>query len=178
MTNGAAKDEAPRFAVFKGTDAQPYAEMTIMQYEPMSAVASEGVQRATDVGWDNGHDMKLIFSTPGFSLIRLWFKSGFPLPRHCHDVDCLYYIVGGSLRIGHEELGVGDGFFIGRDVPYMYTPGPEGVEVLEFRAADAFNISVLADNRIFWDKALDTVHSKLGTWAQEVAPSSSSKSAR
>ena len=23
-----------------------------------------------------------------------------------------------------EELGVGDGFFVGTDVPYTYTPGP------------------------------------------------------
>ena len=30
----------------------------------------------------------------------------------------------------------GDGFFVGRDVPYNYRPGPDGVEVLEFRTAD------------------------------------------
>jgi len=164
-------NEAPRFATFKGKNAQPYSEMTIMQYEPMSPVAAEGVQRATEVGYDHGHDMKLVFAAPGFSLIRLWFKSNFPLPRHTHDVDCLYYIVGGSLRIGREELVVGDGFFVGSGVPYSYAPGPNGVEVLEFRAADAFNIKVMADDRRYWDKAVEAVRNLQGTWTGETPPS-------
>jgi hypothetical protein len=171
MTTSSSQNEAPRFAIFKAKDARPYSEMTNMQFEPMSPAAAEGVQRVTEVGYDNGHNMKQLFAAPGFSLIRLWFKSSFPLPRHNHDVDCLYYIVAGSLRIGHEELGVGDGFFVGKGVPYTYTPGHDGVEVLEFRAADAFAIKVLADDRRYWDKAVETVRNLQSVWSEETPPS-------
>ena len=33
--------------------------------------------------------------------------------------------------------------FVGKDVPYNYKPGPQGVEVLEFRTADTFDIRFL-----------------------------------
>ena len=97
----------------------------------------------------DGTTVKLLFSMPGMSLTHAWFKSGFPLPRHSHDTDCLYYIVAGSIRIGTEELGKGDGFFVGADVPYAYTPGADGVEILEFRASNAFDIKLLANNPLF-----------------------------
>jgi hypothetical protein len=128
------------------------------------------VRKTMEAGANEGHDLKLLFAIPGFSLSYVWFKSGFPLPRHSHNVDCLYYIVGGSLFIGHEELGVGDGFFVGQDVPYTYRPGPAGVEVLEFRAADTFNIKILANNPLFWDKAVETVREHRSAWAHEPRP--------
>ena len=46
----------------------------------------------------------------------------FPCPATVHNADCLYFIVAGSLRLGSEELGPGDGFFLGVDVPYTYVP--------------------------------------------------------
>jgi hypothetical protein len=85
-------------------------------------------------------------------------------------VDCLYYIVGGSLTIGQEELGVGDGFFVGKEVPYTYRPGAAGVEVLEFRAADSFNIKIMANNPAFWDKAVESVRNQRSAWAKEARP--------
>ena len=170
MAESTGETEKTRFAIFRGKDAKSGAEASFMQYEPVTAVVAEGARRAQEEGADQGHDLKLLFATPGFSLSYVWFKSGFPLPRHSHNVDCLYYIVGGSLKIGHEELGVGDGFFVGQDVPYTYLPGPAGVEVLEFRATDVFNIKVLANNPAFWDKAVETVRSQRGAWAQEPRP--------
>lgn len=71
---------------------------------------------------------------------------------------------------GQEELGAGDGFFVGQDVPYTYKAGKAGVEVLEFRAADVFNFKVLANNPAFWDKAVETVRSRQSQWAQEPRP--------
>jgi hypothetical protein len=100
----------------------------------------------------------------------VWFKSGFPLPLHTHNVDCLYYIVGGSLTIGHKEFSAGDGFFIGSGVPYTYTPGPVGVEVLEFRASNQFNIKVMAEDPAFWEKVVETVRSHRPAWLNEVRP--------
>lgn len=143
----------------------------MMVHEPVSPVAAEGGRRMMEAGVHNGHEVEVLFSTGGFSLTYAWFKSGFPLPRHSHNVDCLYYIISGSLRIGREELGAGDGFFVGGDVPYTYTPGPAGVEVLEFRASNAFNIKVMANNPAFWDRALETVKDNRSAWATQPRPS-------
>jgi len=158
----------PRFAIFRAKDARCDADF--IQYEPVSSVVAEGARRAQEAGVAEGHDLRLLFAMPGFSLTYVWFKSGFPLPRHSHNVDCLYYIVGGSLKIGPEELVAGDGFFVGEDVPYTYKPGAAGVEVLEFRAADVFNIKVLANNPAFWDQALEDVRSHRSQWAHEPRP--------
>lgn len=170
MVDSERKSEKGRFAIFRAKDARCDADSTIMQYEPVSAVVAEGSRRAQAEGVDAGHDLRVLFSAPGFSLVYVWFKSGFPLPRHSHNVDCLYYIVGGSLTIGHHELGAGDGFFVGREVPYAYTPGPAGVEVLEFRASNQFNIKVMADNPAFWEKAADAARSHRRAWVQETPP--------
>ena len=162
--------DKPRFAIFRARDARSDTEISLMKYEEVTSVVADGAQRATEVGVNEGHELRTLFAVPGFSLTYVWFKSGFPLPRHSHNVDCLYYIVGGSLTIGTEELGVGDGFFVGEDVPYKYTPGPAGVEVLEFRAANAFNIKVLANNPAFWDKAVESVRIHRSAWAKEKRP--------
>jgi hypothetical protein len=55
-------------------------------------------------------------------------------------------------------------------VPYTYKAGSAGVEVLEFRAADVFNIKVLANNPAFWDMAIETVRSRQCQWAHEQRP--------
>jgi hypothetical protein len=143
-----------------------------MTHAEVSAVVGEGATRVIAEGVEQGHETKVLFSAPGFSLAYAWFKSAYPLPRHSHDVDCLYYILGGSLRIGNEDLGVGDGFFVGGSVPYSYSPGPAGVEVLEFRAANAFDIKIMADNKAFWDKAVETVRRQQDTWRTQHRPSS------
>jgi hypothetical protein len=162
--------ERPRFAIFRAKDAVGAADMTCMTYEPVSPLIADAARRAEAAGAYAGTDMKLLFAVPGFSLTYVWFKSDFPLPRHSHNVDCLYYILGGSLKFGQEELGAGDGFFVGRDVPYTYKAGSMGVEVLEFRAAHVFNIKVLANNPAFWDMAIETVRSRQGEWAHEARP--------
>ena len=69
----------------------------------------------------------------GFSILRVWFKADYPVLRHTHDADCLYYIVSGSAILGSQTLRPGDGFFIPAGAPYGYDAGPEGVELLEIR---------------------------------------------
>ena len=170
MAGSAGGTDRSRFAIFRAKDARCDAEPSFIQYEAVTSIVADGAQRAQAAGADAGHELKLLFAVPGFSLTYVWFKSDFPLPRHSHNVDCLYYIVGGSLKIGQEELGVGDGFFVGQDVPYTYKPGAAGVEVLEFRAAEVFNIKVLANNPAFWDKAVETVRSHRSQWAEEPRP--------
>jgi len=81
----------------------------------------------------------LLFSQKGphgMSLAHVWFGANMPLFRHSHPRfgDCLYYIITGEVRLGAQVLGAGDGVFIPNEMPYKYIAGPEGVELLEFRA--------------------------------------------
>lgn len=122
-------------------------------------------------GIEDGNITKLLFATPTMSLTYAWFKSDFPLPLHSHDADCLYYIIAGSLKLGTEMLGAGDGFFVGKDVPYAYKPGPEGVEVLEFRGADHFDIKFKGATSAYWDKIIAGMEAARGGWQSEAPPS-------
>lgn len=81
----------------------------------------------------------LLFSQKGpdgMSLAHVWFGANMPLFRHSHPKfgDCLYYIITGEVRLGSQVLGAGDGVFVPNEMPYKYIAGPEGVELLEFRA--------------------------------------------
>ncbi|MAW28920.1 MAG: hypothetical protein CMP98_08975 [Gammaproteobacteria bacterium] len=72
----------------------------------------------------------------GMSLVHVWFGPNMPLFRHSHpkNGDCLYYVAAGEAIMGRRTLGPGSTFFIPNGMPYKYTAGPDGVEVLEFRA--------------------------------------------
>ncbi len=72
----------------------------------------------------------------GMSLAHVWFGANFPLFRHSHPRlgDCLYYVIAGEITLGKRRLGPGSTFFLPNGMPYKYTAGPAGVELLEFRA--------------------------------------------
>lgn len=160
------------FTIFRARDAVDYAEAGCMIPQPVSAEEQAWSAKLVEAGILEGSSVKLLFSRPGFSLSYAWFKSGFPLPRHSHDADCAYFIIAGSLRIGTEELGPGDGFFVGKAVPYTYTPGPEGVEVLEIRTATKFDIKLLAGtNPASWQKSLAALMTAKETWPDQPPPS-------
>ncbi|HEY2661782.1 MAG TPA: hypothetical protein VGI79_18820 [Caulobacteraceae bacterium] len=161
---------ASRFAIYRGADAPAFSEVDVMDYEAVSPELETRFADLGEAGVNEGQTVKLLFSAPGFSLTYAWFKSGFPLPRHSHNADCLYYIVAGSLTLGAKTLGAGDGFFVPTDAAYAYVPGPEGVEVLEFRNAEHFNIKFLAGNPAFWSKALETVRTERPKWARQQRP--------
>lgn len=172
MTATTAKDqgEAPKFAIYRAAEAPNFDELSCMEAVGVTPLIAEGIERAGAAGAGEGNVVKMLFSMPGMSLTYAWFKSGFPLPLHSHNADCLYYIVAGSLTIGTEELGAGDGFFVGSDVPYAYKPGPQGVEVLEFRTADHFDIRFLGKTQAFWDKTVETLNKVRPNWAEERRP--------
>ncbi len=170
MTSATPKVKSPGMQIFRASEAPRNYDST-MTSEPLSDVASAGSQRLIEAGVEDGHENRVLFVGGGFSLVYAWFKSGYPLPRHTHNETCLYYIVGGSLQLGNEELRAGDGFLLGHDVPYTYTPGPEGVEIIEFRACETFNIDVLANNPAFWDSAVKTVEQNREKWRDEKKPS-------
>jgi quercetin dioxygenase-like cupin family protein len=101
----------------------------------------------------------------GFSILHVWFKADYPVPRHTHDADCLYYIVSGSIVMGNQTLRTGDGFFIPTGAPYGYTAGPEGVELLEIRhGVRQFDIQILEMNAGKWAAMADTIASHREAW--------------
>lgn len=171
MTQPAGSPTPPRFALFRARDATDFEESGLMRTVPPTPVEMEGSIAAVEAGMLEGTRVKLLFSMPGLSLTHAWFRSGFPLPRHSHDVDCLYFILAGSLRIGTQDLGAGDGFFVGAGVPYAYVPGDQGVEVLEFRGASSFDIRMLANNPAYWRKAVAQVTQQRAGWAAQSPPS-------
>jgi hypothetical protein len=175
MAEADSNTPKPKFAspfdIFRAKDAKDYMESGVMFMDPPTPEEAEAGARLQAEGFSAGGDVRLLYSRPGMSLTYVWFKSGYPLPRHSHSADCLYFIVAGSLKIGTEELGPGDGFFLGVDVPYAYTPGPEGVEVLEFRTSDHFDFKSLGMTPAWMEKAVENLRTHRDKWPSEPTPS-------
>jgi hypothetical protein len=160
------------FTLFRARNAIDYADAEVMTTQPFSEVDAAGMGKLMTDGLLNGSRVSLLFSRPGLSLTHVWFKTGFPLPRHTHNADCAYFIIAGTLRIGTEELGPGDGFFVGNSVPYTYVPGEGGVEVLEIRTSNLFDIKLLVNNEAWWEKAAARMEAVQPGWLEEKAPPS------
>jgi hypothetical protein len=136
----------------------------------LTEISRAGLARVGEAGLGQGAQSKLLFEVPGFSLMYVWFKSGFPLYRHSHEPDCLYQVIGGSLQLGKETLHKGDGFFVPGGCAYSFTVGPDGVEILEFRQEHICGTVVQANNPAFWDKAVEAIRSRRESWASEPRP--------
>ncbi len=106
----------------------------------------------------------------GMSLAHVWFGANFPLFRHSHPKfgDCLYYVIAGEIVLGKRRLGPGSTFFLPNGMPYKYTAGPAGVELLEFRAgggekdAPAISLDELSLDAI--DRLIDGYNEHRDTW--------------
>jgi quercetin dioxygenase-like cupin family protein len=160
--------------IFRSADAPTLEETGMMAPTVMAPVAAEKVGAHIDA-YNDGAELRVLYGGPDDagapSLVHVWFKPNYPLPRHTHDVDCLYYVVSGSLTMGRQELRPGDGFFVPADAPYQYTAGPEGVEVLEFRNDRSFDIKVTEDDPAHWDAMMRTVDEQREGWrALQVHP--------
>jgi hypothetical protein len=72
----------------------------------------------------------------GMSVIHSWFGPNLQFLRHSHPGlgDCVYYVSKGELTMGSKVLKSGDGWFQPSGAPYKFRAGPDGVEVVEFRA--------------------------------------------
>ena len=171
-TEAETRSAAGGYEIFRTATSPSLDETAHMEVTGMNPEFQAGITKALEAGFAEGNIVKTLFSRPGFSLTYAWFKSGFPLPLHTHNADCLYYIVAGSLQLGTETLGPGDGFFLGKDKAYRYTPGPQGVEVLEFRTQEDFDINFIAKSLPAWEKIAAAVTARKPDWANETAPPS------
>ena len=167
----ATEQVEPRFQVFRRTDARKLMEVGLMQLQPFDTAQQAGLQDLLKAGYLEGDDTRVLFSIPGFSLVRAWLKKDYPLLLHSHNADCLYYIIAGSAKLGTEELGAGDGFFVPAGARYQYRPGPDGVEVLEFRHATHFDFRNYTKGEAFYEKAVETVKANVDGWRHAKRPS-------
>jgi hypothetical protein len=163
--------DRPRFEFFRGAEARDYASYEAMAIDGVTPTIAAGLAAFAEAGGGSGQTVEMLYSRPGMSLTRVWFKSGYPLPLHTHNADCLYVIIAGSIEANGQTYGPGDGFFVGSEVPYTYTPGPEGVEVFEFRAADAFNIQFKAKGEKAWANTVERLEQSRERWQGESRPS-------
>lgn len=161
----------PKMQIFRGADAPSLVEAACMSLEATTPFQQEGMRKMIDAGMLEGDEVRVLVSIPGFSLTYAWFKPDYPLPLHSHDADCLYYVIAGSLQLGTESLGPRDSFFLPAGAPYSYRPGPQGVEVLEFRHATEFNFSNHAKNAAFFSRAVETIAASREDWRLAKRPS-------
>jgi quercetin dioxygenase-like cupin family protein len=165
-----------RLEVFHARDAKPLGPEMMS-----SAGVTEGLQAqlaklaAAGVTAGIGERNLVLFSESepsGMSLVHIWFKSGYVLPAHSHDCDCLYYVLAGELRLGSRLLRASDGLFVPAGRSYAYEAGPEGVEVLEFRNATRFNIALKEGDGSRWQRIAAAFSERAEIWEQETVPPS------
>ena len=129
---------------------------------------SESVYTTYDLSvFDAGSEVKVLFKgqgPEGLSLVHLRFGAGYPLPRHSHSVDCLYYVTAGEAVMGQRVIKAGDGFYVKAGQPYAYHAGPDGVEVLEFRAATSFDITIFDQTVARWKPMVEAARAHHDRW--------------
>ena len=125
-----------------------------------------------EAGRDDGIvSSKLFHQKDGFSIIHLWVKPGYPLPRHSHDSDCLYYVVGGAIIMGTETLRASDGFFVPKDTYYVYVGGPEGAELIEVRfGTNSIFTDMPAQSDARYEAELALIKENHAAWMKMVLP--------
>jgi hypothetical protein len=146
--------------------APPLMDTGIMSMPVFDPAATD---QMTEWALSGGSDVRVLFrqggedGEDGMSLVWSRFAPGYPLPRHSHSADCLYYVVAGEAVLGNRRIGAGAGFFVPADAPYAYTAGPEGIEILEFRGASSFDMKI-TESLPRWDRIVASVRAQKGEW--------------
>jgi hypothetical protein len=162
--------EARTMKIFRAADAPLRSETEQLPHTPLTPEEAPGFARMRDAGYGDAAVLKLLFEGPGFSLVYVWFKPHFPLVRHSHSTDCLYYIVAGDVRLGDQTLGPGDGFFVPKEAPYTYRMGDAGAEILEFRHSPLFTTKYVGATPAFFESAIKTLTENRAAWQAMVPP--------
>lgn len=167
--------QAKGMTVFRASEGREGYEH--MPFEGIDESVMAGYARLAEAGdyAEHGQIMRTLFAAPGeqgFSLTYAWFKSGFIVPRHSHNADCLYYVLGGEMRLGSQTLHRGDGVMVPSDTPYSFEAGPDGVEILEFRNATHFHFLFGRNDEAFWDKMANAIRTNGPRWKDETIPPS------
>lgn len=173
LTEGQAGG-APGMTIVRGKDGHHHtgrkqrdAEAPGFELHPAIARGMAQMRESGDTG---GAQAVTLFSSPAMHVSYVWFKSGYPLPIHSHDVDCFYQVFAGSMKLGTEVLEKGDGVMIPAGVPYTVTPGEQGVEFFEFRTGEDYDTHFRAKTDSYWDRVAETRQQRKAVWTTEKAP--------
>jgi mannose-6-phosphate isomerase-like protein (cupin superfamily) len=164
------EQDSAKFQIFRAADAPGLMEAGCMDVKPFTPVQRAGMDKAIAAGYLRGDQVTVLTQLPGFGITHVWFKEGYALPLHSHDADCMYYIISGSLRLGTEELGPRDSFFVPCDVPYTYKVGKGGVELLEIRHKTRFNFVNHANGEAWWNRAAEQAAQHSEAWKTATPP--------
>lgn len=172
----AASPAEPRKRTLEYYWAKDALENSVSGFSGVGTASEETRQKlgvVSEAGRDEGIVVHLLYRQPaGFSVLFVWAKPNYPLIRHSHDSDCMYYMVSGAVTAGDKTLRAGDGFFAPKDCLYMYTAGPEGAEMIEVRyGVDAVNTLVppMPDKRVQAD--LELVRANVDRWKEmQISP--------
>jgi mannose-6-phosphate isomerase-like protein (cupin superfamily) len=129
-----------------------------------------GMQQFRETADCGGASAMTLFATDALHVSYVWFKSGYPLPLHSHDIDCYYLVIAGAMKVGTETIEKGDGVFIPAGVPYTVNPGADGVEFIEMRTSPDYDTHYRAKTDAYWDRVADTRRARKEIWADEAAP--------
>jgi quercetin dioxygenase-like cupin family protein len=168
-------------SLFRATESTNLDQTDFMVPSEKSARPPEEVSEGAMAGLLTGGEVRvLVRNAGGFSLVHVWFKPNYRLPRHSHNADCMYYVISGSAVMGNRVLGPGDSFFVPADAPYQYNAGPEGVEVLEIRhGTEQFDMNVQPQTRDMWRRIFDAAEVNAEEWGRmTTSPTLSANPAR
>lgn len=172
--NSIAKAPRKRMHLFRGAEAKDlgHDEMPMIGVDE-GLIAGMGEQVAARRAGLVPEETKVVFCEPsgtGINLMRAWFKSGYILPRHSHSTDCLYYVLAGEARFGTQILRPGDGVFVPAGDAYTLEAGPDGVEFLEFRTDQGFNMVFSNNDAAHLEKMSIAFNANKHHWVDEVRP--------
>ena len=66
-------------------------------------------------------------------LFELRFEPDSEVSVHAHEQDEILYVVGGSMKLGHREIGPGSSVFVQGNTLYSFGAGKDGLQLLNFR---------------------------------------------
>lgn len=163
-------DATTKFQIFRAADAPTLEQTDVLRYEGLTPDIRAGLRQLVDAGIQEGSFAKILVNVPGFSLAYAWHKSGYPLPLHSHDTDCCYLVIAGEMTVGKDTLGKGDGLVVPAGAAYTFVTGAEGVEFIEFRHANSWNIVFKYRNPESWANAADQASTRREAWRSEEQP--------
>jgi hypothetical protein len=168
---GETKAPVSRFRISRAEQARDMDEHS-MPAENITATDLAGSPRPAPPAPRRAAMARLLFADPvsRMSVGYGWFRANYMLPRHSHNADCADYVISGEAHLGTEVLRAGDGFFIPSGHNYQYSAGPEGVEVLEFRNADHFNIRLSGNGEAVWERIAAMALANRDYWRGQTPP--------
>lgn len=81
---------------------------------------------------------------------------------HAHSEDEVIFVTAGQMRLGARLYGAGTALAIAADTMYSFTPGPDGLSFINFRAARPseihFRSGAVMDEIDYWKTRLPSPH--------------------